>query len=71
MTALAAPTGDEATKVIRNPTKVFKRFYGEKFCNCMDDCKSTLGQLSPSWGQMKANRCAIVARRVRKRGFRR
>ncbi|OAQ64429.1 hypothetical protein VFPPC_16212 [Pochonia chlamydosporia 170] len=36
--ALAAPA-DEPTRVVRNPTKVqHKRYYGEQFCDCVDDC---------------------------------
>lgn len=40
--ALAAPA-DNPTKVVRNPTKVqHKRYYGEQFCDCVDDCMSLI-----------------------------
>jgi hypothetical protein len=40
--AIAAPAVNDApTKVPRNPTRV-KRFYGEQFCDCFNDCKSSV-----------------------------
>lgn len=35
--AMGAPA-EEPTKVVRNPTGVFKRYYGEEFCDCLTDC---------------------------------